>query len=178
MLSHDNQLEPASMAWQDLGTPCSIPGQETGAHPARVPAVWICVGFAGMVVLATTFTWSGSRSSALLALCVLVCVGGVLRALWAEARSVRKDGDSSEFDGPPTRGNTGKRWDFELQPVPAESRESIDSKCEEEDEDELVIWVELEDEDDENEEGDGLGEDYGEEEDSDPWEWPDTRDAG
>ncbi len=131
-------------------------------------------------MLASAVSWNTSLLSAGLALSVLACVGAVLRTLWAEARSVQESEDPSEKDDPSTSGNTGKSWDFELQPVPAEPHESVgsDGEDEDEDEDELVIWVDLEDDEDENGEEDSLGEDYGKDEDADPWEWPDTRDAG
>jgi hypothetical protein len=175
MLSHDYQIEPPSAAWQNLEAACSFTGQESKLDPARVPAVWLSGGFAAVVMLAATLAWSGPRSSGLLALCVLACVCAALRHLWAEARSVRKDGEPSEFGGTSASGDTGKGWDFELQPTPAEPHESVDSRCG--DEEELVIWVELEDDEDESEDGDGLGENNGEDEDSDPWEWPNTPDA-
>ena len=175
MLSHDSQLEPASLAWQGLEAACSIPGQETGwVHP-RVPAVWFPIGLAGVVMLATMVTWSGYHSSALLTLAIFAFVSAALHALWSGALSVRKDGDSTELDGQPTPENTGKQWDFELQPVLNAPHEPVDSECE--DDDELVIWVELEDEDDENEESDGLEDENGDQDDSGPWDWPNSRDA-
>lgn len=176
MLSHDSQFEPASVAWQDLETARSFTGQESNSDPASVPAVWLSVGFAAMVMLAAILAWSDPRSSGLLALCGLACMGASLRRLWTEARSVRKDGEPPEFGGPAASGDSGKGWDFELQPAPAEPHESVDSEYG--DEEEFVIWVELEDEEDESEDGDGLGEDAGEDDDSDPWEWPNTPDAG
>ncbi|HJM58759.1 MAG TPA: hypothetical protein QF446_15695 [Planctomycetota bacterium] len=137
--------------------------------------MWIPIGLAGVVMLATMVTWSGYRSSALLTLAIFAFVSATLRALWSGALSVHEDGDTTEFDGQPTPGNSSEHWDFELQPVPNTPHEPADSECE--DEDELVIWVELEDEEDENEESDGLEEENGDQDGSGPWEWPNSRDA-